>query len=377
MKIAGVKQYYSGRYHFIKLETDEGLYGIAEATLRVKQPSIAAAVELIVERIQGEDIFTVEKLFHKYFQFDRWRGGVVMITALTAVETAMWDIIGKMLGEPICNLLGGKVREAVPIYASAFNAGCKDMEEIKERAKQYKAMGIRRFKVGAMGMLPFTDPTRDFVTREMVDQAIKRMFELREAVGEDVEMSSDFSGRLDYDLSLRLMEGLEEANVYFIEEPVITDDFTGYRKLSENSAVPLAAGERWFTRYGHRPVLEQRIFRVIQPDFAHCGGLAEAKKMAANAELFGVPVAPHNSNHILSTLAALHVDATIPNFYAQEYQLMSPRHINEPFFTDEFKKFFTVVDGCISMKDIGPGLGLDLDIEAYDLVKSDRELMDW
>lgn len=373
MKIIGIKQYYWRRYHYVKVETDEDIYGFGEATLRVKQPAIAEAIDLLGQRLIGQDVFSQEWNFNKYFGYDRWRGGVVVNTAMAALDVAIWDAIGKRLNEPVCNLFGGKVRDAVPLYASGWAGGHGTEAELKERANRLRQYGFTAFKGNPLEWTSFSDPYRNYPTRQIVDEAIDRVCLWREILGNDIELSVDLHGRLDYDLALRFMHGVEQANVYFVEEPLIADDVRAYAKLRANTSVPLAAGERLFTRYGHRQLLEGRVFRVAQPDFAHCCGLAEAKKMAANAELFDVMVAPHNSNSSASSMAAIHVDATLPNLYKQEYLVPNLE-------TDSIINLapLHIVNGCVSLEDALPGIGF---IPNFDILSEQAEpapdLNDW
>ena len=375
MKITGVKQYYYDRYHFIKLETDEGIWGFGEATLRVKQPAIAVCIDMLTERLIGQDVFCQEWFFNKYFGFDRWRGGVLINTAITVLEMAILDIFGKKYGVPVYTLLGGKVRDEVPIYASGWNSGVdmNDDAAVKQRVKDLKAWGFNSIKSDPMPWAPFDSPYRNYPDKKVVDKGIENVYKWREYVGDDVDICVDLHGRLDYDLALRFMHGVEGANLFFVEEPLNTDDEPGYIKLKQNTNVPLAAGERWFTRYGHRMWNDDCLFRVAQPDFDHCAGLFEAKKLSENYGLHGTLIAPHNSNNFVSTMAALHVDATLPNLYKQEFMVS--------MLYDENKVSripIKVENGCISFKDALPGLGLDPDFELLEQQKeplSNRQ--DW
>ncbi len=373
MVITGIKQYYVDRFHFVKVETDEGLFGMGEATLRAKQPAIAEIIDLLAKQLVGQDVLDKEWNFNKFFGYDRWRGGVIVNTALAAIDVAVWDVIGKKYGEPICNLLGGKIREEVPVYASGWCDGITDPVEWKKRAKLYKDMGFTSFKSDPIPWEDYTSPYRNVVTRKDVDTGIDLVWQWREVLGRDAEISVDLHGRLDYDLALRFMHGTEGANLIFVEEPLIADDEVGYQKLCRNTSVPLAAGERWFTRWGHRTMMEDRVLRVAQPDFAHCAGLWEAKKMAANAELYGALIAPHNSNHVVSTLAAIHVGATISNFYRQEFML--------DLLEDDVKINKTpikLVNGAVSLKDAIPGLGFTPDFDALSAQDGPKiDTLDW
>jgi len=373
MKIIAINQYYWRRYHFVQVKTDEGIDGFGEATLRVKQPTIAAAIDILAKRLIGQDVFNQEWNFNKFFGYDRWRNGVVMNTALAAVEVAIWDAIGKRLNEPVCNLFGGKVRDEVPLYANGWSNANDTWDETDAKAKKLLGMGFRSFKGSPLPWPPYDDPNRNVVTRKAVDQAIDRIGLWRDALGPDTEICIELHGRLDYDLALRFMHGVECFNPYFVEEPLIADDVRGYKKLSENTSVPLAAGERLFTRWGHRQLLEDRVLRVAQPDFAHCCGLVEAKKMAANAEVFGVQISPHNSNSPLSTMAAVHIDATLPNFYKQEYIVVN-MELDSIINTVPM----TIKNGCVSLADAVPGIGLipNLDVLS-DQPAPESNLQDW
>ena len=371
MKITAVTQHYYQRYHFVKVQTDEDIYGFAEATLRVKQPAIAECVKLLASHIIGKDAFDLEWRFNKFFCYDRWRGGVIMNTALAAVETAILDAIGKKLDQPIYNLLGGRIRDTVQLYANGWSAG-GDIGKLKETLGGLMGLGFKAFKWGPLPNPAYDSPWRDYPTKKMVDDGIKMVGLVREIVGPDIELLIELHGRLDYDHALRFCEGVAEFNPFFIEEPLFPDDLAGYRKLHEKTKIPLAQGERQFTRWGHKLLLEEGATRVVQPDFAHCAGLLEAQKMGTNSETFGVLIAPHNSNGPQSTMAAVHVDATLGNFYKQEYIVR-----NMEFDRVINKTPMTIKDGGVDLVSLPPGLGLTPDFDAFADDPGPQAMNDW
>jgi galactonate dehydratase len=353
---------------FVRLDTeDPAICGLGEATLRVKTPAIIAALRLLEARVRGMSVFAVEELFYRYFVQDRWRNGVIMNTALSAVEMAMYDAAGKLLDVPVYNLLGGRVRDRVPLYVHGWG-----------KIPQNVALGFEAFKTDP---IPWNEaghpeapqappspaqrsgagPLRNEVPRGGVEAALEALARAREAAGPEVELLVECHGRCNADQALEFIRACERSKPAFVEEPIPPDDWNGWKRLARKSNVPLAGGERIFTRFGWRKVLEAGLLSIAQPDFTHCGGLMEAKKLSAMADACYVRMAPHNSSGPVATMASVHVDATLSNFYRQEF-------IQQRTFEELFVDPPRIEKGSVLLDDSRPGLGLVPDwqrIEAH------------
>lgn len=363
MKITGIKTYHvevtKKELLFVKVETDEGLFGFGEATLRVKLPAVLECIKLLEKDLIGTDVFQLEKMFFEQFYHDRWRNGVVMNTAISGVEMAILDVTGKKLGIPVYNLLGGKVRDKVLLYVN----GWQDLDGLTavENAKRMVKEGYKALK---WNPIPELDPTSSdyyLQSKKVIDRAIEEVHAVRAAVGDDIELFIECHGRLDYDESLRLAKGIESAKPGFIEEPMQPDNSIGFRRLVNHINIPIAAGERMFTRFGHLKLYNEEYLSIAQPDFTHCGGLLEAKKMSTMAEAFYLKIAPHNSSGPVATIASAQVDITLPNFFMQEFVYKKNMEANEIFF----KRALNIQDGYLIL-DGTPGLGIEPDFDALE-----------
>jgi galactonate dehydratase len=373
LKVTGLRTYAvvppgaSRHYLFVRLDTeDPAVSGIGEATLRVKTPAIVEALRLLGERVRGLSVFGAEELFYRYFTHDRWRNGVVMNTALAAVEMAMYDAAGRLLDIPVYNLLGGKLRDRVPLYVHGW-----------DRIPQNVSLGFRAFKTDPIPWTPAEGPRRNEVPERGVEAALEALRRARETAGPDVELLVECHARFNCDQALEFIRGAVVYKPAFVEEPVHPDDWNGYRKLSRRSDLPLAGGERLFTRFGFRRVLEAGLLSIAQPDFTHCGGLMEAKKLSAMADAFYVRVAPHNSSGPVATMASVQVGATLGNLYRQEM-------IQQPGFEGLFLQAPRIEGGCIILDDSRPGLGLVPDWERIEALAQraapgpiDEATQDW
>lgn len=358
MKITGISTYMHfsvwRNIIFVVVDTDEGISGIGEATIRNKEMAVKAAIEQhIAPNIIGTSPFDIEKLFNTLFVRDAWRNGAVFNSAISGIEMALWDIMGKKLGVPVYNLLGGRMRDDVQLYANTWFMGAKTCEDFAKAADAVVAKGFKAIKWDPLKAAP-----EGSSERKRVELGLACVEEVRKAVGDDVELLIELHGSLSFDASLAFARGVEESRPMFLEEPMHPDDFTGYRKLAQLSAVPLAAGERYFTRFAYRALLEEGFLSIVQPDLSHSGGILETKKIASAAETYFMKFAPHNSSGPAATIASAMVDATAPNFLIQEFSVEN-FDLAERFF----EKSFAVVDGRIRLGD-EPGLGLVPNLEA-------------
>lgn len=332
MKIAQVNVYIvqAGGLHPVLAEimTDSGIRGVGEAAIAYGHGATAAAgmiKDLADNLLLGRDPFRIEELWSDMYDHTFWAkggGGAIVFAGISAVETALWDIKGKVLGVPIYELLGGKFRDDVRVYANGWNFRALNAEDFARGAERPLRDGYDALKCYPLAV-PREGGGIRHVTRRMVDRdfarlAVERVKALRGAVGPDVEIMLDLSGGLTPDETIRLCREWEELDIAFIEEPCDPFDIGALEKIAAATSIPIALGERLYTRYAFRPVLESQMADILQPDIGNTGGIMEVKKIAAIAEAYSMRVQPHICASPVSTAAALQVDACIPNFFIQE-----------------------------------------------------------
>ena len=387
MKITDIKQYmyvikgvFTRSLHFIKVETDEGIYGFGEATLRVKGPAIWECVKLLRPHLIGLPIYNVEDWFNRYFTTDAWRNGVIMNTAISGIEMAIWDAIGKKMNLPVYNLIGGKVRDSVELYTHLTRvAPTRTAEDYGNAAKHVLSLGFSGFKTdpightGAFGAPLHEGEVHTTITRKDLEECVDTIAAMRAAIGPKPDIFLECHAKLNFDQSLWLVRQLEPYNLGFIEEPMQPDNWEGFRKLAYKSNIPIATGERLFMRWGQRRLIEEGVASIIQPDFTHCGGILESKKISAIAEAYYTQIAPHNSSGPSATIAAAHVDATLPNFYRQEFASS-----NLELFPKIYKKYPEIKDGRVILDDNTPGFGLEPDFDELESSGPyEQNMRDW
>jgi galactonate dehydratase len=355
MKITGLKTFLvdstSGRpepgpqWVFVKLFTDEpGLYGVGEGSVTSKAATVAAAIEELERFLAGRDPLNIEGLWQQLYRVPRWRGGPVLCSAISALDIALWDIKGKAYGQPIWQLLGGACRDRIRMYA---HCGGTTPEQAAANARKVKEQGFTALKTGALHV-------EDEVVRPArgLRMSLEKIAAMREAVGEEFEIGIDAHGQLTPPMALEFCRRVEPYRPMFVEEPVQPEDLDALAWLSQKSPVPLATGERLFTKWGFAELCARHLVSYVQPDVVHCGGITELRKIAAIAEAHFIDVAPHNPQSRVSTMASLHVDACTPNCIIQE-QITGP-----PWQADLFHAELPIVEGYCSLPK-GPGLGLD------------------
>jgi galactonate dehydratase len=310
---------------FVKVETDQdGLYGWGEASLEWKTRSVVGAVEDFAPMLIGEDPTRIEHLYQKMYRQSFWRVGVIGLSAISGIEQALWDIQGRLLGLPVYKLLGGAVREKVRMYT---HLGGGDMRAVYEsqRSPDPQVFVERALEVVERGYTAvkvlITPPTETLNSIAAYRYADRAMEALRLAVGDDVDIMVDCHGRHAPANALEFCKILAPYRPYFIEEPVPPENVAALAAVTRASPVPIACGERLVTRFQFRELFEQQACHVIQPDLCHCGGLWEARKIAAMAETYYLGVAPHNPLGPIANAVALHFDLCTPNFLIQEDML--------------------------------------------------------
>ena len=333
------------RWHFLKMYTDEGLIGYGEPIVEGRARTVAMAIKEMESYLIGEDPRKIEHHWQVLYRGTFYRGGPILVSAISGIEQAMWDITGKWLGVPVYQLLGGQVRDRIRVYAHSYG---KTTREFIEDAKVKVKQGYTALKTS------FDGPVRIIDTEEFLENCVEKIDAIRKEIPKNVDIAIDLHGRFSPAMAIKLAKLLEPYGILFLEEPCLPENVDAMVTIARSTTIPIATGERLFTRWGFREVLEKQAAAVLQPDICHCGGILEAKKIAAMAEVYYAAVAPHNPLGPISLAAGLQVDACIPNFLCQEQVHLGEGYIKEPF---------VVKDGYIDIPK-KPGLGIELDEEA-------------
>jgi galactonate dehydratase len=344
---------------FVKVESDEpGLIGWGEASLEWKTRAVVGAIEDLAPLAIGEDPTRIEHLYQKLYRQSFWRLGVIGMSAISGIEQACWDILGKSLGRPVYRLLGGEVRDRVRMYTHLGGGAMKAVYEtfdpapLIDLAQRVVARGYTAVKVVSV---PYSEPLMGAGVIKKFAQTIEK---LRLAIGDSIDLMIDFHGRTYPAVAIEYIHAIEEFKPYFCEEPVPPENVAALRQVREAVRVPIATGERLVTRHQFRPVFEQQACHVIQPDLCHCGGLLEGKKIAAMAETYFMGVAPHNPLGPIANAAALHFAMSTPNFLIQEDMLS-----DVPWRWEVVEHSLETRDGYWLKTDL-PGLGIVVNEQA-------------
>lgn len=355
MKVTGIRTFicdvYRTNWVILKVLTDSGIHGVGEATLEHRELAVEAAVRELERYLVGKDPHEIERFWSENLRDAYWRGGPVLTSALSGVEMALWDIKGKALGVPVYQLLGGRVRERIPCYANAWFAGSRRPEDFAARAKETVALGFKALKWDPFGAAWLT------MSAGRSAAALDCVAAVRAAVGPGIELLIEGHGRFDVPTAVRLGRALEKFDITWFEEPVPPGDLDGLAEVKRRINIPVAAGERLYTRWDFRELLAAKAADYLQPDISHCGGIFELRKIAAMAESHFLPVCPHNPSGAVSNAATLQLAACTPNFHLLE--TMSGDVPYRHLLTSE-KVVFS--DGMMSIPD-APGLGIDINEE--------------
>ena len=329
------------RWLFLKVHTDAGVVGLGEPIVEGRALTCAEAVREIEPYLLGKDPRRVVHHWQAIYRHAFYRGGPVLTSALSGIDMALWDIKGKALGVPIYELLGGPTRDRIRVYAHA---------RTPERLLELKARGFTAFKTGPAKRRP----SRYIETPAEVAYAAEKFGELRKAAGNDIDIGIDFHGAISPATAKLLIKALEPHQPMFIEEPCQAQNHDVMADIARGTHLPIATGERVFTKWGFREVLEKRAATVLQPDLCHAGGITEVRLIAGMAEAYYAAIAPHNPLGPISLAAGVQIAASIPNFMCQEQVSLGEGYLKEPF---------TVKDGYVDLP-VRPGLGIELDEEA-------------
>jgi galactonate dehydratase len=337
-------------YLFLRLTTDSGISGIGESSLEWQEKTVETLCHEWVEgRVIGCDPFEIESVIGRMVR-DQYQGGATVMTAISGVELAMWDIVGKACSQPVYRLLGGRCHQRIATYANGWYGGAKTPAEYAERARDAVARGYRALKFD-----PFGVAWKDLSESES-EAAIDRVAAVREAVGADIGLMIEFHGRLSVGSAIAAIEKLKRFRPVWCEEPVAAECIELLAEVKHRTGAVLAAGERCYALAEFYRLISQRAADVVQMDIAHCGGLLAAKKIAAVAAMQDLRVAPHCSIGPVALAAALHFDLSTPNFMIQE----SFAEFDVPWRSDFVCGWNPVHNGELVLGD-APGLGFELD----------------
>ena len=331
------------RWLFLKVHTNVGIVGLGEPIVEGRARTCQAAVKEIEPYLIGKDPRRVVHHWQAIYRHAFYRGGPVLTSALSGIDQALWDIKGKALGVPVYELLGGPTRNRVRVYAHA-----RTPEQIKKKLAQ----GFTAFKTGPAKRRP----ARYVETPAQIAYAAEKFRELRELVGDDIDIGCDFHGAISPATAKLLIKALEPYNPMFIEEPINCQNHDIMAEIARGTHLPIATGERVFTKWGFREVLEKRAATILQPDLCHAGGITECRLIAGMAEAYYAAIAPHNPLGPISLAAGVQLAASIPNFLIQEQVSLGEGYLKQPF---------RVRDGYLDLP-TGPGLGIELDEDALE-----------
>jgi len=351
MKITKVETFLvKPRWLFLKIHTDEGIVGLGEPILEGRARTCAQAVAELEPYLIGKDPRRVVHHWQAMYRHAFYRGGPILTSALSGIEQALWDISGKALGVPVYQLFGGPTRDRIRLYK-----GTGSVEGIREGIAQ----GFTAFKTGVGG----GRPARIVETREFIRRAEQHFASLREAAGDEVDIAIDFHGAVSPQTAKLLIKALEPYQPMFVEEPVQCQNVDVLADIARGTHLPIATGERLFTKWGFREVLEKHAAMILQPDLCHAGGIHEVHIIAGMAEAYYAGIAPHNPLGPISLAACIQLDASIPNFVVQEHTTLGHGYLKKPFVFQ---------NGYVELP-TEPGLGIELDEDAL----ADKIDHDW
>jgi len=342
-------------YVFVKIETDGGVVGWGEATLEGKAGAAMAAVNDLREYIVGADPMPVEHLWQSMYVHAFYRPGPILGSAISGIDQALWDIRGQVLGQPVYRLLGGPFdARGVRGY---YHARANTLEELRQVGQTARQTGVTAFKSGIPGWYEW------IATHQTIRRAVDRLYQLREGLGDDIDIGVDFHAKTSPAVASILCKEVEPLNLMFIEEPCPPENYGAMARIARRTTTPIATGERLITHYAVQKLLEDGIVDILQTDINHVGGITALWKVGALAEASGVKMAPHACEGPIGGVATLHVDASMPNFLVQEICSGVEPAFKEKLW-EEWLGFpaMRMVNGYFPLTD-KPGLGIELSEE--------------
>ena len=354
------------RWMLLKIETDEGVTGWGEPVIEGRARTVEAAVHELSDYLLGQDPARINDLWQVMYRAGFYRGGPILMSAIAGIDQALWDIKGKAMGQPVWQLLGGLVRDKMKTYS--WVGGDRPSDVIAGIAA-LRTAGFDTFKMNGTEELGMLDSARK------IDAAVARIAGIREHFGKDIEFGIDFHGRVAAPMAKVLLKELEPFRPLFVEEPVLAEQYEHYPRLAEHTSIPLAAGERMFSRFEFKHVFAQGGLAIVQPDLSHAGGITECLKIAAMAEAYDVALAPHCPLGPVALASCLAVDFVSYNAVIQEQSMGI--HYNQGAELLDYvinKEDFKLEQGYIRPLP-KPGLGVEIDEEKVRFMSSNAP--DW
>lgn len=372
MKITGVTTFRSStpvhktagtNWLFVRIDTDAGISGWGEGSLQYKDAALEAEINDFGRYLKGKDPRRIQHIWTSLHRRVTWSGGAVTMSAIAAIDLALWDIKAKALGVPVYELAGGRTRDSIRTYANGWFEDSYEPvpgkpgemraspEMHAEAAAKLKAEGWTALK-----FYPFGGP--QVITQKRIARGVDLVRAVREAVGPEMEIAIDVRARLDPWSAGRVAQRLEEFDIAWLEEPILYDNAKAFGAFARSINIPVSTGEQLYSRWEFEPLLEENAVRILQPDICHCGGFSEILKIAHAAETHFVSVAPHNSNGPISTIASIHFDMSVPNAFMQEIFVS---------FFDRYNQIVTkplVIENGEIKPPEGPGWGSDINEDA-------------
>ncbi|MEN9892566.1 MAG: hypothetical protein RLY78_2861 [Pseudomonadota bacterium] len=340
------------RWMFLKVETDEGLTGWGEPVLEGRALTVEAAVHELGQTLIGRDPMRINDHWQSMYRHHFYRGGAVLMSAIAGIDQALWDIKGKALGVPVHELLGGRVRDRMKVYSWV---GGDRPADVVEQIRRLVEGGFDTFKLNGCEEMAMVDSVR------AIDRALAVVDEVRRVFGTRIDFGLDFHGRVALPMARPLLRALEPYRPLFVEEPVLAEQAEHYPALAAATAIPLAAGERMYSRFEFKHVFQRGGIAIVQPDLSHAGGITECHKIAAMAEAHDVALAPHCPLGPVALAACLQLDFVAWNAVLQEQSMGI--HYNEGAELLDYvsnRDDFRIEQGCIAALP-GPGLGVVID----------------
>lgn len=342
------------RWCFLKIETDEGISGWGEPVLEGRAQTVAAAVEELSDYLIGKDPFLIEDHWTVLYRGGFYRGGGIHMSALAGIDQALWDIKGRALGVPVHQLLGGRLRDRIRVYSWV---GGDRPADTAAMASACAERGFTAVKMNGTEEMQFVD------THDKVDAVLARVQAIREALGPDFGIGVDFHGRVHRPMAKVLAKELEPFKLMFIEEPVLSEHHEALKEIANHSSTPIALGERLYTRWDFKRILQEGYVDIVQPDPSHSGGITETRKIASMAEAYDVALALHCPLGPIALAANLQLDAVCYNAFIQEQSLgIHYNRGNDLLDYVTNRDAFEYRDGFVAIPE-GPGLGIEINEE--------------
>ncbi|ARM75443.1 galactonate dehydratase [Acidianus manzaensis] len=355
MKITDVKVYLVNavwrNFTIVKIDTDDGISGYGEGTMGDFEKTIEAAVYDFKPFLIGREV-NPNEIYNFLYRHFFWRGGPILMSAISAIEQALWDILGKSVNKPVYELLGGKTKDSVRVYANGFISGDRSPEEFANAVRKVVDQGFNAVKLDPFGS---SGPQ---ASRDDIEKAKSRLKAIRDAVGYNIDVMLDAHGRFNTASAVKMINEISKYEPYWVEEPVPEEDIEALKNVKDKSPITIASGERIVNKYRYREFLEKRAVDIIQPDVCHVGGIEALKEVGNMAETYYISVAPHNPNGPIATAATLNLMLILNNSLIMEYWIDA-----ETVRRSLIKEYFNVKNSYIHPSD-KPGLGIEVNEEA-------------